>query len=178
MKYTEKLGLKLPEPSDLAQVDLDMNFNSEILDNIFGNLGGGALSVNNKNPDALGNVTLTASDIKLSDGRTLEVAQTTQEATIASLQSGSSADQLRVAMLEGDFSSWAQRSGQSMTTVFNGDGSITQTARKAGVTVGTLTTSFPADGSIIETLHIVALNKTITKTTSFPADGSISEVVT
>ena len=139
---------------------------------------GGVKSVNGLMPEEGGNVEVMAINVRQTNGQTIETVQASQDAAIASLQSGSVADQLRVAMLEGDFSSWAQRSGQSMTTVFNSDGSITQTARKAGVTVGILTTSFPADGSIIETLHIVALNKTITKTTSFPADGSISEVVT
>ena len=55
-------------------------------------------------------------------------------------------------------------------TVFNADGSITETNSKDE----TLTTVFNADGSITETF---IGEKTITKTTTFNADGSISEVI-
>lgn len=55
-------------------------------------------------------------------------------------------------------------------TVFNADGSITETNAKGE----TLTTVFNDDGSISE---IFVGAKTITKTTTFNADGSISEVV-
>lgn len=55
-------------------------------------------------------------------------------------------------------------------TVFNADGSITETNSKGE----TLTTTFNADGSITETF---AGEKTITKTTTFNADNSISEVI-
>lgn len=54
-------------------------------------------------------------------------------------------------------------------TVFNADGSITETYDD-----GVKTTTFNPDGSITETF---AGEKTITKTTTFNADGSISEVI-
>lgn len=55
-------------------------------------------------------------------------------------------------------------------TVFNADGSITETNAKGEV----LTTVFNEDGSITETF---VGEKTITKTTIFNSDGSISEVI-
>lgn len=56
------------------------------------------------------------------------------------------------------------------TTVFNDDGSITETNEKNE----TLTTVFNDDGSITETFKG---SKTITKKTSFNSDGSITEVI-
>lgn len=56
------------------------------------------------------------------------------------------------------------------TTVFNEDGSITETNGKDE----TLTTVFNTDGSITETF---VGKKTIVKTTTFNVDGSISEVI-
>lgn len=56
------------------------------------------------------------------------------------------------------------------TTVFNADGSITETNGKNE----TLTTVFNADGSITETFKG---KYTIIKTTTFNNDGSISEVI-
>lgn len=56
------------------------------------------------------------------------------------------------------------------TTVFNNDGSITETNGKGE----TLTTVFNADGSITETF---VGEKTLVKTTRFNSDGTISEVV-
>lgn len=56
------------------------------------------------------------------------------------------------------------------TTVFNVDGSITETNGKGEV----LTTVFNDDGSITE--RFVG-EKTITKTTIFNEDGTISEVI-
>lgn len=56
------------------------------------------------------------------------------------------------------------------TTVFNSDGSITETNGSGE----TLTTTFNADGSITEKF---VGTKTITKTTKFNADGSITEVL-
>ena len=58
----------------------------------------------------------------------------------------------------------------SKNTIFNADGSITETNGKGEV----LTTAFNDDGSITETF---VGEKTITKTTTFSADGSISEVI-
>ena len=55
-------------------------------------------------------------------------------------------------------------------TVFNADGSITETNGKGE----TLTTTFNDDGSIVETF---VGEKTITKTTIFNDDGSITEVI-
>ena len=59
---------------------------------------------------------------------------------------------------------------QTANTVFNYDGSITETNSSGH----TKTTTFNADGSITE--KFVAI-KTITKKTTFNADGSISEVI-
>lgn len=56
------------------------------------------------------------------------------------------------------------------TTVFNSDGSITETNSSGH----TLTTKFNADGSITETF---VGEKTLVKTTTFNADGSITEVI-
>ena len=53
------------------------------------------------------------------------------------------------------------------TTVFNADGSITETNGNGE----TLTTTFNTDGSITETF---VGSKTITKTTTFNTDGTIS----
>lgn len=55
-------------------------------------------------------------------------------------------------------------------TVFNSDGSITETNDKGE----TLTTTFNEDGTITETF---VGEKTITKTTTFNADESITEVI-
>lgn len=55
-------------------------------------------------------------------------------------------------------------------TVFNPDGSITETNSKGE----TLTTIFNSDGSITETF---VGEKTITKTITFNNDGSITEVL-
>lgn len=55
-------------------------------------------------------------------------------------------------------------------TVFNTDGSITETNSKGEV----LTTIFKDDGSITETF---VGEKTMTKTTTFNSDGSVSEVI-
>ena len=56
------------------------------------------------------------------------------------------------------------------TTVFNADGSITETNGKGEK----LTTRFNTDGSITETF---VGTKTIVKTTVFNTDGSITEVI-
>lgn len=59
---------------------------------------------------------------------------------------------------------------EAQTTVFNADGSITET-NAAGQTK---TTVFNPDGSITETF---VGEKTITKTTNFDSNGGISEVI-
>ena len=59
---------------------------------------------------------------------------------------------------------------QAKTTVFNSDGSITETNGAEQ----TKTTVFNVDGSITETF---IGDKIITKITSFGADGTISEVI-
>lgn len=56
------------------------------------------------------------------------------------------------------------------TTVFNSDGSITETNSKGE----TLTITFNSDGSITETF---VGEKTLSKTTTFNSDGTISEVI-
>lgn len=58
----------------------------------------------------------------------------------------------------------------SKTTVFNSDGSITETNSKGEK----LTTKFNADGSITETF---VGSKTLTKKTTFNSNGTISETV-
>lgn len=58
------------------------------------------------------------------------------------------------------------------TTVFNDDGSITETNSKGD----TLVTVFNSDGSIVETFT-GANGVVVTKTTEFNSDGSISEVI-
>ena len=60
---------------------------------------------------------------------------------------------------------------QGQTTVFNANGSISETNAAGDVK----TTVFNSDGSISETF--VSGVQSITKTTTFNADGSISEVV-
>ena len=64
----------------------------------------------------------------------------------------------------------AMQGFQAKTTVFNNDGSITETNEDGH----TLTTVFNSDNSITETF---TGEKTITKTTNFNDDGSISEVI-
>ena len=64
----------------------------------------------------------------------------------------------------------AMQGFQAKTTVFNNDGSITETNEDGH----TLTTVFNSDNSITETFTGA---KTITKTTNFNNDGSISEVI-
>lgn len=59
---------------------------------------------------------------------------------------------------------------EAKNTVFNSDGSITETNANGE----TKTTTFNADGSITETF---VGEKTITKTTTFNSDGSITEVL-
>lgn len=59
---------------------------------------------------------------------------------------------------------------QAQTTVFNTDGSITQT----NAANQTLKTTFGTDGSITETF---TGDKTITKKTTVNSDGSITEVL-
>lgn len=59
----------------------------------------------------------------------------------------------------------------SVETVFNADGSITETFQDGS----TKKTVFNADGSISETFTAGA--QTMIKTTSFNEDGSISEVI-
>lgn len=59
---------------------------------------------------------------------------------------------------------------QAQTTVFNADGSITQTNGANQ----TLTTTFNNDGTITETF---IGDKTISKKITFNTDGSISEVI-
>lgn len=57
-------------------------------------------------------------------------------------------------------------------TVFNSDGSITET-----FSTGTVTTTFNSDGSITETFVSSVTGATISKTTTFNSDGSITESV-
>lgn len=62
---------------------------------------------------------------------------------------------------------------EGKTTVFNADGSITETDEDGNVN----TTTFNSDGSITETLHNHNNMLVATKTTEFNADGSITETV-
>ena len=65
----------------------------------------------------------------------------------------------------------AMQGFQATTTVFNSNGSITETNSKNE----TLQTVFNANGSITQTF--TAGSQVITKTTTFNEDGSISEVI-
>lgn len=60
---------------------------------------------------------------------------------------------------------------EACDTVFNEDGSITET-----YDTGILITTFPESGDVIETFTATE-GQRITKTTSFNKDGSISEVI-
>lgn len=60
---------------------------------------------------------------------------------------------------------------EDSTTVFNADGSITETYGD-----GNIKTVFNADGSITETF-MATDGKVIVKTTRFNGDGSISQVI-
>jgi hypothetical protein len=60
---------------------------------------------------------------------------------------------------------------EASETVFNADGSITET-----YSTGVYITSFPANGDIVETFTATT-GQVITKTTVFNQDGSISEVI-
>ncbi len=60
---------------------------------------------------------------------------------------------------------------EAAETVFNADGSITET-----YSTGTLVTTLAANGNVVETFTATA-GQVITKTTSFNEDGSISEVI-
>lgn len=62
---------------------------------------------------------------------------------------------------------------EGKTTVFNADGSITETDEDGNVN----TTTFNSDGSITETLHNHNNMLVATKTTEFNDDGSITETV-
>lgn len=64
----------------------------------------------------------------------------------------------------------AMQGFMAKTTVFNTDGSITETNGSGH----TLTTTFNSDGTITETF---VGEKTLTKTTTFNSDGSITEVI-
>lgn len=64
----------------------------------------------------------------------------------------------------------AMQGFHAKTTVFNSNGSITETNGKGE----TLTTTFNSDGSITETF---VGSKTITKKTSFGSNGQITEVI-
>ena len=61
---------------------------------------------------------------------------------------------------------------KAQRTVFNADGSITETALNGNAT---RTTVFNDDGSIVETLSVD--DKTFTKTTTFGEDESITESI-
>lgn len=60
---------------------------------------------------------------------------------------------------------------ENSTTVFNSNGSITET-----YPTGTLTTTFGTGGSVIETFVSTSGHTTV-KTITFNANGSISEVI-
>lgn len=68
----------------------------------------------------------------------------------------------------------ALQSFQGLTTVFNSDGSITETNSDGDTKV----TVFNADGSITETFTGAESGVQIQKVTTFNSDGSISEALT
>ena len=77
------------------------------------------------------------------------------------------------------FENWRYRAGHYYITVFNVDGSITESIKNSidESIVATKTTIFEVNGDITETLNITDGNITVTKTTSFNADESITEVI-
>ena len=82
--------------------------------------------------------------------------------------------------LEGDLGTWAQRTGQTIETFFNDDGTATQivTITATGVQIARNDVTFNDDGTITEVLVNNLTATTTTKTTSFSEDGkSIKEVI-
>jgi len=94
-------------------------------------------------------------------------------------------------LINNNFDDWSVRRGCDKTTVFNANGSITETIRvvAANFILAVKNTVFNGDGSITETItfnpwemaegYITALTTafTITKRTIFNADGSIREEI-
>lgn len=64
---------------------------------------------------------------------------------------------------------------ENKVTVFNANGSITETIKNGATTLRTKTTTFPSATQIVETT--VENGVTTTKTTTFNADGTIKEEV-
>ena len=64
---------------------------------------------------------------------------------------------------------------ENKVTVFNANGSITETIKNGTTTLRTKTTTFPSTTQIIETT--IENGVTTTKTTTFNADGTIKEEV-
>ena len=64
---------------------------------------------------------------------------------------------------------------ENKVTVFNADGSITETIKNGATTLRTKTTTFPSSTQIVETT--VENGVTTKKTTTFNADGTIKEEV-
>jgi hypothetical protein len=91
---------------------------------------------------------------------------------------------LDIALLQTfDFDNLAEYTGCTRNTIFNGDGSISETITKTsgGTTVATRGTVFNANGTITVTTTVydedgVTVLKTSTTTTTFNANGSITEV--
>ena len=64
---------------------------------------------------------------------------------------------------------------ENKVTVFNANGSITETIKNGATALRTKTTTFPSATQIVETT--VENGVTTTKTTTFNADGTIKEEV-
>lgn len=69
----------------------------------------------------------------------------------------------------------ALQKSENKVTVFNANGSITETIKNGATTLRTKTTTFPSATQIVETT--VENGVTTTKTTTFNADGTIKEEV-
>jgi len=69
----------------------------------------------------------------------------------------------------------ALQKSENKVTVFNADGSITETIKNGVTVLRTKTTTFPSTTQIVETT--VENGVTTTKTTTFNADGTIKEEV-
>ena len=79
MKLTTNFGLKKPEGSDVVNVD-DFNYNADIIDNAIKEV---ATKVNG--------LDLIASNVKMTDGSTVQTTVTTNKNNISALQSSVSA---------------------------------------------------------------------------------------
>ena len=84
MKLTTNFGLKKPEGSDVVNID-DFNYNADVLDN--------AIKEVKVKVDSLN---LTANNVKMADGTTVQTTVTTNKSNISTLQSEVSANKTSI----------------------------------------------------------------------------------